>query len=377
MSYIRYSPDVEAKYPNEDELTDKIIELMSSVNRRVFDRHRHATRDAHAKIHGAVVGQLEIYDNLPEYLAQGLFASPAKYPVVIRLSSAPFDILDDRAPAPHGMAVKVIGVPGPKLIPGKENEVTQDFVMISDMPIIPFGTIEAYWHQIQLLEKLVASPAEAQEWLSKLTRDSSKVLRFLGIEKSVIHAISGKYDINEPLVEGLAQQNEHIMGKTFYSMAPIRYGDYIAKISVAPLSTAMRDLIGQSVNADATPSLFRDLVVDFFRQHNVEYEVRAQLCTNLERMPVEDASVEWPEDESPYQPVAKIVIPMQEAYSPERRVYVDDVLSFTPWHAIPEHRPLGSLMRSRLKAYETSSTFRHSMNAVKRVEPRDISEIPD
>lgn len=94
-------------------------------------------------------------------------------------------------------------------------------------------------------------------------------------------------------------------------------------------------------------------------------------------MPVKDASVEWPEDESPYQPVAKIVIPMQEAYSPERRVYVDDVLSFTSWHAIPEHKPLGSLMRSRLKAYETSSNFRHNMNAVKRVEPRDISEIPD
>jgi hypothetical protein len=94
-------------------------------------------------------------------------------------------------------------------------------------------------------------------------------------------------------------------------------------------------------------------------------------------MPVEDASVEWPEDESSYQPVAKIVIPKQEAYSAERRIYVDDILSFTPWHAIPEHQPLGSLMRARIKAYEVSSAFRHKMNAVKRVEPRDISEIPD
>lgn len=94
-------------------------------------------------------------------------------------------------------------------------------------------------------------------------------------------------------------------------------------------------------------------------------------------MPVEDASVNWPQEESPYQSLGKIVIPAQDAYSPARRVYADDVLSFNPFHCLPEHLPLGSINRARIKAYESSTAYRHHMNAQPRVEPRDISQLPD
>jgi hypothetical protein len=68
--------------------------------------------------------------------------------------------------------------------------------------------------------------------------------------------------------------------------------------------------------------------------------------------------------------------PAQDAYSPARRVYGDDVLSFNPWHCIEEHRPLGAIMHVRIKAYEKSSSFRHQMNVQPRVEPKDINELP-
>jgi hypothetical protein len=210
---------------------------------------------------------------------------------------------------------------------------------------------------------LVAKPAKVQEAIESVTHSSNKFLHFLSVDN--------------PLVDSLALRNEHILGKTFSSLAAIRFGDYVAKVCAAPLSKEVQALAGQAIDAAGHPSIFRDLVVAFFRENGAEYEVRAQLCTNLEKMPVENASIVWPEDESPYQPVAKIVIPKQEAYSSERRTYVDDVLSFNPWHAIPEHQPLGALMRARNKAYETSSAFRHKMNAIKRIEPRDISEVPE
>lgn len=120
----------------------------------------------------------------------------------------------------------------------------------------------------------------------------------------------------------------------------------------------------------------RDQVVAFFNRHGAEYELRAQLCNDLEIMPVEDASIVWPKDRSPQQPIAKITLPPQGAYSPARRVYADDVLSFNPWHCIPEHRPLGSIMRVRLKAYESATSFRHAMNMQPRIDPRGIDEIP-
>ena len=124
------------------------------------------------------------------------------------------------------------------------------------------------------------------------------------------------------------------------------------------------------------PSILRDLVVSFFREQTAEYELRAQLCTNLERMPVEDASIQWSEDESQYQPIAKVTISAQEAFSPARRVYEDEVLSVNAWHCILEHRPLGSIQRVRIKAYELSSRYRHEMNQQPKLEPRSIDEMP-
>jgi hypothetical protein len=150
----------------------------------------------------------------------------------------------------------------------------------------------------------------------------------------------------------------------------------VSKLSLAPLSEKLKALTGKGIDT-GNPHILRDLIVEYFRDNSAEYEFRVQLCTDLKRMPVEDASVEWSEKESPYRGVAKLTIPSQNAYGPERRVYVDDVLSFTPWHCLPEHQPLGSIMRVRKLVYEASSVYRHKMNAVKRVEPSSIDELPD
>jgi hypothetical protein len=65
-------------------------------------------------------------------------------------------------------------------------------------------------------------------------------------------------------------------------------------------------------------------------------------------MPVEDASVLWDENESPHQVIGTLHFPRQNTFSPARRVYSDDVLSFSPWHGVKEHQPLGSIMRVRI-----------------------------
>jgi hypothetical protein len=178
-------------------------------------------------------------------------------------------------------------------------------------------------------------------------------------------------------IELLATENNHILGETFHSMAALRYGAYIAKLSAAPTLDSLRALSGVPLAHGAGPSALRDLVSQYFRDHAATYELRAQLCTDLVNMPVEDAAVRWPEELSPQQPVASIVIPPQESYSHERRIYADDVLSFNPWHALAAHRPLGSIMRIRRQAYEASSAFRHAMNAAPRTEPKDIGDMPD
>lgn len=362
MDYLRYSEDIEVIQPDEAAMIEEIIAAMGQVNRAVFDRHRHATRDAHAKSHGILKGQLIIDDNLAPHLAQGLFARPGQYDAIIRLSSAPGDLHSDQAPAPHGMAIKVLGVAGARLLPDDAG-ASQDFLLVN-APTIPFGEVRAYRDMQHTLAQIEAVPDQLPEAAAALARGAKAVLGAVGLHPP-------------GLVEGLATANDHVLGETYHSMAAIRFGEHVAKLSIAPDSPEVKALTGVVADPRGGDSVLRDLVVDFFRRQGAEYRLRAQLCTDLAAMPVEDASVLWAEDRSPHQPLARLVIPPQDAYSPARRVFADDILSFTPWHGIAEHRPLGSLMRARIKAYEASSARRHAMNMQPRREPMDISELPD
>jgi len=360
--YVRYDDAVEVKQPDEDALIDQIVASMARVNRQVADKHRHAIRDAHAKSHGVLRGELAVYEDLPEPLRQGVFEVPRVYPIIVRFSTAPGDIRSDRIPAPRGMAIKLIGVPGRQVLPGRERATTQDFLLVN-MPTLPFGDVAAYWRMQQALERRAGDPDVVRRMTAALAKQANNALRRLGRAN--------------PTLAGLGLPNTHILGETFYSMAALRYGTYIAKLGVAPLSPTVRQLTGRPIEATRDASALRDLVVDFFGRTGAQYELRAQLCTDLVRMPVEDASIEWPEEQSPYQAVARITLPAQNAYSPARRVYADDILEFNPWHCIAEHRPLGSINRARRAAYEASAQFRHAMNAQPRIEPEDISALPD
>src|ERR1035437_8473843 len=223
-SYLRYSDAIEVLQKDEAKLIDNVVASMARMNRIVFDKHRHASRDAHAKSHGVLVGTLTVYDNLAPHLRQGLFRQPGSYPIVVRFSSASGDINSDKIPSPKGMAIKVIGVEGRKVLAGHEDEATQDFLLVND-PVIPFGHITSYWKMLQLLEKHADDSEAAQRAVAALAKGLTSVLDLAGVET--------------PTLDALATPNHHILGETFHSMAAVRFGDYVAKISAAPLSPSV------------------------------------------------------------------------------------------------------------------------------------------
>ena len=114
----------------------------------------------------------------------------------------------------------------------------------------------------------------------------------------------------------------------------------------------------------------------FFGQHEAVFELRAQLWADAARQPIEDASIAWPEEISPYRTVATIRLPRQDAYSPERVRYFDETLTFRPAHSLLAHQPLGSVMRARLQVYKALSEFRHRENGVREEDPVSVDQIP-
>ena len=177
-------------------------------------------------------------------------------------------------------------------------------------------------------------------------------------------------------LQGLARDNANLLGETYHTQGALRFGDYIGKISLAPASKNVRALTGRIIK-DVDFSTMRDLVVDFFRDQGAEYTLRVQLATDLDRMPIENAAVQWEEESSPQQSLASLTFEAQDAFSPARRVYGDDVLHFNPWQCVEAHQPLGSINRIRRAAYAASTLRRHELNAVERHEPATLDEIPD
>lgn len=361
MTYLRYDANVETPADDEARLTDEIIERMAASNRCAFERHRHAIRDAHAKSHAILKGELTVHADLPPELRQGLFAVPGTYGVVARLSSAPSDIHSDAIPAPRGLALKVIGVPGEHLSP-QLGGANQDFLMVN-FPELAFGTLQKYQQMLGLLEANAHAPEAVQRAVAATARGA----------KEVVQALGGRPGAT---LEGLARDNHHPLGETFHTQGALRFGDHVAKLSLAPALPEVMALTGQPVAGDGF-SMLRDAVAAHFATHGATYVLRAQLCTDLARMPVEDAAVPWDAQLSPHQPIATLRFAPQQPYSPGRQVYGDDVLSFNPWNCIAAHRPLGQIMRIRRAAYERSSSYRHAMNARPRVEPASLDDIPD
>lgn len=358
---LRFAPSIEHEAEREAELTREILEQMAAAQTANSDKHRHAIRDAHAKSHAILKANLTVHQGLAPELAQGIFATPGSFQAVVRMSSSPGDIHPDRVPAPRGFATKVIGVPGERLSPALGGH-NQDFLMVN-FPVLAFGTISKYKQMLTLLEKNAAAP----DFVQRIVVDTAR------LTEGVVEAVGATPNAT---LQGVARDNNNMLGETFHTQAAVRYGDYVAKLSFAPKSENVRALTGRPVKVDQFSS-FRESVVEHFRKEGAEYELRVQLCTDAEAMPVEDAAVQWDEAASPQRPIATLRIEPQDGHTPARRNYGDDILSFNPWNGVQAHQPLGSIMRIRKPAYERSTAFRHQQNALDRLEPDTLDQIPD
>jgi catalase len=360
MSYLRYSPSVEQPQANESAVFEELSRTMQHITRTMAGHYRHAYRPVHAKSHGVLVGTLNVHSNLAGPLAQGLFANPGSYPVILRFSTNPGDLLADSVSSPRGLAIKILNVPG-EMVPSHAGKTTQDLVCVNAKA---FGAPDpaGFLAQIKLLDKTLEYPEGVKQAVSTVARGTNTILRAIGIH-------SGSLDnIGHPFT--------HILGETFCTIAPIRYGDYVAKLAVVPSSGNLKELTDKHIDAGHGFNPLEDLIKDFFRTETASWQIQAQLALDNETTPIEDASKQWPEDKSPYQAVATITVSPQESYSNARQIFVDEQLSFSPWHALAAHQPLGGIMRSRRVAYEEAQKFRAERNLRLHVEPSSVEEVP-
>ena len=131
---------------------------------------------------------------------------------------------------------------------------------------------------------------------------------------------------------------------TFWSMAAVRHGDYVAKIRLAPSTENATRVIHRELDLRARPEVFYPTLVDELQSSAFDFDLQVQLCTDLEAMPVNGVTVEWPEKLSPFVTVGRVHVPRQDISGTEN-FEKTDALAFNQWRVTEEHRPLGEIMR--------------------------------
>ena len=344
---VAYSDDLETELPEEAAVIAETVETMARTMGQTFEQHRHAKSGTHAKSHGVVTGSLTVASDLPAELAQGMFAAPATYEVVVRYASEPGAIDPDQAQRARGFALKVLDVPGDKL---QDGWTSQDF-LFNTWPVIPQGDAKTYLDVIK-------------------QRD----VHFGEYRKVMLGTALRHPSPKQTLFD--RTPNIHPLAFTFYSQGAFRYGDHVAKFSVVPVLQSQLDLAEREVSDDDPPGVLHTWVRDYFAEQPARYEFRVQLLTDVDAMPIEDASKEWPEDVSPYRTVATIDLPAQESWNIARRVFAEDVMSWRPWYCLAAHRPLGSINRVRRDAYEQLGALRHAWNDRTEQNPTSLTDLP-
>jgi hypothetical protein len=330
----------EVLYPHESELAAQIADAIENSIREQY-RPGQARRDAHPKATGFVKAEFRVNEILPPALAQGVFVPGKVYQAWVRFSNAAGDpTRSDDNDDGRGMAIKLLGVPGAKLLENEREASTQDFVMINH-PVFLANDPHRY---LSLVEK-----ATSGRLLDKLTIPFA-----LGLKGTLRAKELGSGKISNPLQV------------RYFSAVPYQLGvgpgRQAVKFSVMPASAEV-----DPMPAQPGPDYLREAMKRTLAERDVSLRFLVQPRTS-DAMSVEDSMTVWDEAQAPFLEVATIHIPRQDFDTPERNRIGEDI-AYSPWHSLPEHRPLGSTNRLRKLIYDRISRVRHEMNSVERLRP--------
>jgi hypothetical protein len=355
---LPYADDVETIPADEADDIQRVIQALELILARSQAKSGQFRADVHVKTHGCAQGELRVLPNLPDDLAQGLFEHDCVYSAIVRFSNSASEPQPDAIPDGRGMAIKVLGVEGDMVLADEQRGPTQDFVMINH-PVFFARNVKYYLRLEQVLVQ--ADGGSLATFEGALTGGEWNPLHWHWREVLTVARIAGRLPA-------------HPASHTYFSMAPIRFGKYVAKYRAKPAGDRLDSYLDLVKQLALQNDAMRLALEETLRTQEVLFEFQVQQRTSEQTMPIEDASIEWPESESPYRTVAHLLLPRQEIEL-LRQQDAYKYLSFNVWHALVAHRPLGGVNRVRRLAYALSSAWRRQQAGVKLEEPPSTGEV--
>jgi hypothetical protein len=322
--------------PGEDEAIDALLAA------RLEQPEAGGRSGAHAdeKLHGLLRAELSVSEGLPRRYRKGIFAKPRRFPAWVCFSGpGPESLPDIQALGGPRMSVKLMQVPGRKLLDDEKH--TQDLCGIST-PTSPAPTV---LDSVQL-EAQRRARTPLYYFLDPRRQHLLELLLLALYEDLVTSPLECRYYGAAPFLLGQGQAMQYSLRPRAITRTPI------PELRRSPPDHYLRQAMQRTLAAG-----------------EVSFDLLIQVQTDAHAMPIEDAGVRWPERLSPWLTAATLRFPQQEFDGLAQRQFAK-ALRFTPWHALPEHRPLGNQNRALRRLYlEQLELERRSSAPPPRVEP--------
>ncbi len=327
---------------NEPAMIQELVKLATEL---LDKKPLHTQRQQHTKSHGCVKAEFMI-EEVPEQLRHGIFSTSRTYPAWVRFSNGASDPQSDQKGDARGMSIKLLGIEGETLLERDKHTQTHDFIMFN----FPVFFLKDAKDSIEFCKALL--------FMKKLPPFPPLKFASLFFTYLVSHPQQAK------IIQTLQRAATDLLQEQYWSTLPYKLGPHAIKFSTRPSA-------GQtfaSVAPFKSENALREMLVKRLSEQDAYFDFLVQLQTDPIKMPIEDATIEWKESDSPWIKVATIKIPKQVFDTPEQRQF-DENLSYNPWHVLPEHQPLGGISRIRKQVYEALSKLRHELNQQPVKEP--------
>lgn len=327
--YQEYIPN------DEKQKIQSLIELSAYFHQKQYEAIGKYRRGQHTKDTGCVKAEFIIKSGLAENLKYGVFREAKTFEAIVRFSNGSSQLRSDRVPDGRGMAIKLLNVEGTKVLSSEElkagQDKQQDFIMVNN-PTFAFSNVEDYHIFFSLRKSLVQTLGD------DLGNKLARLVFFLPRPKKA-KIVKATTDI--PVANALDIQ--------YWSMSPYSLGTQAIKFSAKPQAKH------SNTSQENGDSLFKALE-ETLKQEDVYFDFLIQLQSDPQKTPIEDVSQEWLEIDSPFHTVATVKIPRQDLQSSELQNFRQqcESLSWNPWHALVEHKPLGGINRLRRAVYADS-----------------------
>ena len=256
----------------------------------------------------------------------------SEYPCWVRFSSDTSPTSTDYK-STCGIGLKLFDVPGKKIL-GLPDDVTFDFIL-QNFPVFFVNT----------------------------ARDMCEFTR-AGVVGGDFQPYLDKHPETARLLDEMAQPVGSVLGIDYWSGVPFAFGPgKFVKYKLEPTKP-----IAPPTSPPDNPCYLGMEMTQSLQSGETRFRFYVQFQTNPLTMPLDQATVDWSEAESPPVWIAELILPQQDITVRGQANYGEN-LSYNVWRVTEPHTPQGSLAEARRDVYAASAKLRRDVNGIPAGEP--------